>query len=633
MQTKKFFKYFSIAILLLVGGFLVAGQIAYFSIEKIDPPGEMYHVNGSEIHMYCTGPENDARPTIIIISGGGTPSYVYDQLRENLSETIRTCSYDIAGFGWSEPNNFPLTVKNMSNELHLLLQAAQIDGDIVLAGHSMGGLVSLIYSADHKEQVAGIAFIDSSHYNQVGYFGDEFRKISDRQTEEFLANFWLVELGSRLGIMNLMDMIFSSSYSEQHRKDHEMSASLHRWNPPYAGMKSVISNFKLSLEQAKESHYDREDLPIISLSASNFPLGGEGLEEFSKQELIDAKRFIHQDLADLSNNGKHVIVNGTSHMSILHHDETAKHILSIVPEINAVSFQSITYDYEDICKFPVTDEMRLALIEEASHDFTNDGLSFIKLRGGTFTHIELSQHHEHLYPSLEYWYTLKNGQQVYFEIGACDEDTSRVSLGKISEEYYLIKPDTGETQYRQISVPGFPLVNTVTMQPVLDDANCYNVAEYYTKLQSPTMFTRENVTFDPLWKEQVFPLMDYCDDTGDFKMNVVDEKLKWDFVISSLHDNTVIEKYKDLSEVVAFYAKYPDADEEVRSDHVSYFAGSDDGFKVRMNLYFDENHDLDYMNLKCYLNRELQTDVPENFISKYLEDFTCNEYGSQRNEN
>ena len=61
--------------------------------------------------------------------------------------------------------------------------------------------------------------------------------------------------------------------------------------------------------------------------------------------------------------------------------------------------------------------------------------------------------------------------------------------------------------------------------------------------------------------------------------------------------------------------------------------GSDDGLKVRMNLYFDENYDLDYVNLKCYLNRKLQTDVPGSFISKYLKDFTCDEYGSQRTEN
>ena len=93
-----------------------------------------------------------------------------------------------------------------------------------------------------------------------------------------------------------------------------------------------------------------------------------------------------------------------------------------------------------------------------------------------------------------------------------------------------------------------------------------------------------------------------------------------------------LEDIKNHPLVDEFYSKYPDAHEEVRSDHVSYFVGSDDSFKVRMNLYFDENYDLDYINLKCYLNRELQNDVPGNFISKYLKDFACDEYGSHRNE-
>ncbi len=70
MRIKRFFKYFGIAIAILVGGFLVAAQITYYSIAEIDsPPGKMYSVNGGEIHMYCTGPENDDQPTIIIISG------------------------------------------------------------------------------------------------------------------------------------------------------------------------------------------------------------------------------------------------------------------------------------------------------------------------------------------------------------------------------------------------------------------------------------------------------------------------------------------------------------------------------------------------------------------------------------
>ena len=54
----------------------------------------MYSVNGREIHTYCTGPEDGSKPTIIIIPGGNTPSFVYFDLQEKLSETVHTCTSD-----------------------------------------------------------------------------------------------------------------------------------------------------------------------------------------------------------------------------------------------------------------------------------------------------------------------------------------------------------------------------------------------------------------------------------------------------------------------------------------------------------------------------------------------------------
>ncbi len=197
-----------------------------------------------------------------------------------------------------------------------------------------------------------------------------------------------------------------------------------------------------------------------------------------------------------------------------------------------VSIQSKSYDYEDVCGFPVTDEMRLDVIYEESTHFTNDGLSYLKVRGGVFSHVELAQYYDHQYPSLEYWFTLKNGQQVNFRIGACGLiDGSYITLGTSFDEYYKIKSATGEAKYEQISAPGFPMVNTVTMQPVLDIENCQRISEYYTKMQSDTMFTRENVTFDPLWKNQVFPLMDYCIDVGNYELKILDGMRNWSFTV------------------------------------------------------------------------------------------------------
>ena len=46
---------------------------------------------------------------------------------------------------------------------------------------------------------------------------------------------------------------------------------------------------------------------------------------------LEGLKVLHKDLANLSNDGRHVIVNGTNHMSIVYNDETADHILSLIP--------------------------------------------------------------------------------------------------------------------------------------------------------------------------------------------------------------------------------------------------------------------------------------------------------------
>lgn len=106
---------------------------------------------------------------------------------------------------------------------------------------------------------------------------------------------------------------------------------------------------------------------------------------------------------------------------------------------------------------------------------------------------------------------------------------------------------------------------------------------------------------------------------------------------------SALESIKNHPTVEAFYAKYPDTVEEIRSDHISYVVGSDDGFKVRMNMYFDEKYVLDYIDFHCYFQRIHQNDVPETFILRYLKDFECEKrpspavviipYGSSNPEN
>lgn len=339
MRVKRFFKYFGIVIAILVGSVLVAGQIAHYSVPIVDPPGKMYSVNGFDMHLYCTGPEHNDKPTVIIITGGGTVSPLYYHLQEKLSETVYTCTYDRPGLGWSEPNDNPAHAKNMSDDLYQLLMAAKIDGPIVLAGHSLGGIVSLIYSADHEDQVAGIAFVDSSHYNQIEYFGEEYSDAIYQQTEEMMTSFWMLEVINKIGILNLVELFVDVNSAGLIIDENTKRTATYfgTWAPPFDAIMSESRNIKLSFEQGKESHFPREDLPIISISASDqlvlVPTIDTG---FSEEETKEIQRSFHKELADLSNNGKHVIVNGTNHMSIIQDEETANHILSMIVQIKPI---------------------------------------------------------------------------------------------------------------------------------------------------------------------------------------------------------------------------------------------------------------------------------------------------------
>lgn len=88
-------------------------------------------------------------------------------------------------------------------------------------------------------------------------------------------------------------------------------------------------------------------------------------------------------------------------------------------------------------------------------------------------------------------------------------------------------------------------------------------------------------------------------------------------------NSEVPDLYKDSPEVVAFYAKYNDAQFSVAGDQLSYFAGSDDDFKIRMNLYFDENNEIYDMELRCYYQSVHQYDVPQEDIVSNLEKHDC----------
>jgi pimeloyl-ACP methyl ester carboxylesterase len=120
-----------------------------------------FDVGGRRLFLRCTG---SGSPTVVFENGLTTDWYT---LQNQLSGLTRVCSYDparMAGpMGRSDPAPSPRDGADRVRDLHALLAAARVPGPYVLAGHSNGGLFSLLYASRYPEQVAGLVLIDGVH--------------------------------------------------------------------------------------------------------------------------------------------------------------------------------------------------------------------------------------------------------------------------------------------------------------------------------------------------------------------------------------------------------------------------------------------------------------------------------------
>ncbi len=150
----------SVLLTVAVAGNSLFNTIAMHRFWALNPcPGDIYTVNGHRMHIFCTG---SGSPTIILEAGLGSDSLIWGGVQPALSKTTRVCSYDRAGFGWSDRAPDIRDADHISGDLHQLLLQAGITGDIVLLGHSIAGIYMRDYAARYPANVVGIVFVDGA---------------------------------------------------------------------------------------------------------------------------------------------------------------------------------------------------------------------------------------------------------------------------------------------------------------------------------------------------------------------------------------------------------------------------------------------------------------------------------------
>jgi len=128
-----------------------------------DPPGRLIDIGGQEIHLDCTG---RGSPTVVFENGAGDFSVVWSLVQPGVAAFTRACSYDRAGYAWSDPGNRPRTYDQIALELHTALQRAGERAPFVLVGQSYGGLLVRNYARRYPNELAGLVFVDAAHEDE-----------------------------------------------------------------------------------------------------------------------------------------------------------------------------------------------------------------------------------------------------------------------------------------------------------------------------------------------------------------------------------------------------------------------------------------------------------------------------------
>jgi pimeloyl-ACP methyl ester carboxylesterase len=138
--------------------FLAVGEAPPTIVPKARFSG-WFHVGERRLFLRCTG----HRSPTVVFEGGLTSDWY--QLQNRLAPFTRVCSYDHPNGPWSrsDPAPTPRTARDLVADLHTLLRVAGVPGPYVLAGHSNGGLFTLLYASTYPRQVAGLVLIDAVH--------------------------------------------------------------------------------------------------------------------------------------------------------------------------------------------------------------------------------------------------------------------------------------------------------------------------------------------------------------------------------------------------------------------------------------------------------------------------------------
>jgi len=246
-------------------------------------------VGGYRLHLNCTGTGPPGSPTVILESAFDDTSLAWTKVQPRVASFARVCSYDRAGYGWSDTGPAPRTAAHIVRELHTLLARAGVPAPYVLVGHSYGGAVMQLYAFTYQAQVAALVLVDSDHQDQQHH---------PDVALEGPGLFRFCSAVAPFGVARLLGFAFYNTSEYPANVEPEVQALDHQTrNCQTAG--DELAAVPESLDQLAAARHSLGNLPLIVITRG--------------KQVSPSWPALQKDLVTLSSNGTQVIATDSGH--------------------------------------------------------------------------------------------------------------------------------------------------------------------------------------------------------------------------------------------------------------------------------------------------------------------------------
>jgi len=162
---------------------------------SVGPADRFYESQGLRLHYADWG--NDAAPPLILIHGGRDHCRSWDEVARALQPNFHVLAPDLRGHGdsdWAKGSSYSLS--DYVYDLTRLMQSAAVQ-EAAVVGHSMGGMIGLMFAGAYPDRVSRLAVLDgvtvlpgsprAPIHAQIAQWVTQLDGIAERKSSKYLT--------------------------------------------------------------------------------------------------------------------------------------------------------------------------------------------------------------------------------------------------------------------------------------------------------------------------------------------------------------------------------------------------------------------------------------------------------------